>query len=137
MRRSSSVNWSSICSRSVLGAPVDMAGPLFSLQIRVLTGAFGMSARPRSGHDRVMNEPSSNGTKRLYRPRDGRVVAGVCAGLAAYFGVDPTLVRLAFALVTVFGGLGVLIYLCAWVVIPEEGGDGSSIAETFVNQRRS
>lgn len=84
-----------------------------------------------------MNEPSSNGTKRLYRPRDGRVVAGVCAGLAAYFGVDPTLVRLAFALVTVFGGLGVLIYLCAWVVIPEEGGDGSSIAETFVNQRRS
>ena len=71
-----------------------------------------------------MNEPSSNGTKRLYRPRDGRVVAGVCAGLAAYFGVDPTLVRLAFALVTVFGGLGVLIYLCAWVVIPEEGGDG-------------
>ncbi len=84
-----------------------------------------------------MNEPSSNGTKRLYRPRDGRVVAGVCAGLATYFGVDPTLVRLAFALVTVFGGLGVLIYLCAWVVIPEEGGDGSSIAETFVNQRRS
>ena len=84
-----------------------------------------------------MNEPNSNGTKRLYRPRDGRVVAGVCAGLAAYFGVDPTLVRLAFALVTVFGGLGVLIYLCAWVVIPEEGGDGSSIAETFVNERRS
>jgi phage shock protein PspC (stress-responsive transcriptional regulator) len=84
-----------------------------------------------------MNEPSSNGTKRLYRPRDGRVVAGVCAGLAAYFGVDPTLVRLAFALATVFGGLGVLIYLCAWVVIPEEGGDGSSIAETFVNKQRS
>jgi len=84
-----------------------------------------------------MNEPSSNGAKRLYRLRDGRVVAGVCAGLAAYFGVDPTLVRLAFALVTVFGGLGVLIYLCAWVVIPEEGGDGSSIAETFVNKQRS
>ena len=84
-----------------------------------------------------MNEPSSNGTKRLYRPRDGRVVAGVCAGLAAYFGVDPTLVRLAFALVTVFGGLGILIYLCAWVVIPEEGSDGSSIAETFVNKQRS
>ena len=40
------------------------------------------------------------------------------ACLAAYFGVDPTLVRLAFAFVTVFGGLGVLIYLCTWVVIP-------------------
>ena len=56
-----------------------------------------------------MNEPSSNGTKRLYRARDGRVVAGVCAGLATYFGVDPTLVRLAFALVTVFGGIGALL----------------------------
>ena len=67
-----------------------------------------------------MNEPSSHGTKRLYRLRDGRVVAGVCAGLAAYFGVDPTLVRLAFALLTVFGGAGVLLYLCAWVVMPEE-----------------
>lgn len=84
-----------------------------------------------------MSEPSSNGTKRLYRARDGRVVAGVCAGLAAYLGVDPTLVRLGFALVTVFGGLGVLLYLCAWIVIPEEGGDGASIAETFVTKRRS
>ncbi len=83
-----------------------------------------------------MNEPSSHGTKRLYRLRDGRVVAGVCAGLAAYFRVDPTLVRLAFALLTVFGGAGVLLYLCAWVVMPEEG-EGASIAETLVNKRRS
>jgi len=84
-----------------------------------------------------MNEPSSNGTKRLYRTREGRVVAGVCAGLAAYFSVDPTLVRLAFVLVTLFGGLGVLFYLFAWIVIPEEGGDGTSIAENLVNTRRS
>ncbi len=82
-----------------------------------------------------MNEPSSHGTKRLYRLRDGRVVAGVCAGLAAYFGVDPTLVRLAFALLTVFGGAGVLLYLCGWIVIPEET-DGTSIAENLVNKQR-
>ena len=80
-----------------------------------------------------MNEPNNGGTKRLYRAREGRVIAGVCASLASYFGVDPTLVRLAFALVTVFGGFGVLLYLCAWIVIPEDGGDGS-IAETFVEQ---
>jgi phage shock protein PspC (stress-responsive transcriptional regulator) len=84
-----------------------------------------------------MNEPNSNGTKGLYRAREGRVVAGVCAGLATYFGVDATLVRLAFALVTVFGGFGVLLYLVAWVMIPEEGGDGTSIAENVVNKRRS
>jgi phage shock protein C len=84
-----------------------------------------------------MTEPSSNGTKRLYRIREGRVVAGVCAGLAAYFGIDPTLVRLAFALFTIFGGAGVLLYLVAWIVIPEDDGDGSSIAENFVSKRRS
>jgi len=83
-----------------------------------------------------MNEPSSNGTKRLYRLREGRVVAGVCAGLAAYFGIDPTLVRLAFAVVTVFGGIGILVYLVAWIVIPEEDRDGSSIAENFVSKQR-
>jgi phage shock protein C len=84
-----------------------------------------------------MTEPSSNGTKHLHRAGEGRVVAGVCAGLAAYFSVDPTLVRLAFVLITLFGGLGILFYLCAWVVIPEEGGDGASIADTLVNKRRS
>ena len=84
-----------------------------------------------------MTEPSSNGTKRLYRIREGRVVAGVCVGLAAYFGIDPTLVRLAFALFTIFGGAGVLLYLVAWLVIPEDDGDRTSIAENFVSKRRS
>jgi len=81
-----------------------------------------------------MNEPT-NGTKRLYRLKDGRIVAGVCTGLAAYVGIDATLVRLAFALLTLFGGLGVLLYLCAWIVIPDET-DGASIAESFVGKRR-
>jgi phage shock protein C len=80
-----------------------------------------------------MNEPS-NGAKRLYRLKDGRIVAGVCTGLAAYVGIDATLVRLVFALLTVFGGLGALLYLCAWIVIPDET-DGASIAESFVGKR--
>jgi phage shock protein C len=81
-----------------------------------------------------MNEPT-NGTKPLYRLKDGRIVAGVCTGLAAYFGIDATLVRLAFALLSVFGGLGILLYLCAWIVIPDET-DGASIAESFAGKRR-
>jgi phage shock protein PspC (stress-responsive transcriptional regulator) len=47
------------------------------------------------------------------------------------------LVRLAFALFTIFGGAGVLLYLIAWIIIPEEGGDGNSIAESFASRRRS
>ena len=81
-----------------------------------------------------MSEPT-NETKRLYRLKDGRIVAGVCAGLAAYAGIDATLIRLGFALLTLFGGLGALLYLCAWIVIPDET-DGASIAESFVGKRR-
>jgi phage shock protein C len=83
-----------------------------------------------------MNEPNNGATKRLYRIRDGRIVAGVCTGLAAYLRVDPTLVRLAFALLTIFGGVGILLYLGAWVVIPDEV-EGTSIAESMANKRRA
>jgi phage shock protein PspC (stress-responsive transcriptional regulator) len=80
-----------------------------------------------------MSENNGSGGKRLLRPRDGRMAAGVCAGLAAYFGVDVNLVRLGFGVVTVFYGLGILAYLIAWVILPEEGED-RSILESFVNR---
>ena len=82
-----------------------------------------------------MNEPT-NGTKRLYRLKDGRIVAGVCTGLGAYVGIDATLIRLGFALLTAFGGLGALLYLCAWIVLPDET-DGVSIAESFAGRGRA
>ena len=54
------------------------------------------------------------------------MLAGVCAGLAEHFGVDVNLVRLGFAIVTIFSaGVGVLVYLAAWVILPEEGDDTS------------
>ena len=63
-----------------------------------------------------------NGTKVLVRSRNGRMVAGVCAGAAEYFGIDVTLVRVLVAVVAVMtGGVGVLAYLAAWIIIPEEG----------------
>ena len=74
--------------------------------------------------------------KQLQRLRKGRVVAGVCAGLADYFGVDATLVRLAFALLAVFGGAGILFYLVAWMIIPEED-ENASIMENMINKRLS
>jgi phage shock protein PspC (stress-responsive transcriptional regulator) len=83
-----------------------------------------------------MNEPNNGPAKRLYRTRDGRIIAGVCSGLAVYFGVDPTLVRLAFAVLTVFGAVGILLYLGAWAVIPDEV-DGTSIVDSVINKKRS
>jgi len=58
--------------------------------------------------------------KRLQRSRTEKMVAGVCGGLAEYFGVDPTLVRAVFAVVTVLGGAGVLLYFVLWAVMPLE-----------------
>jgi phage shock protein C len=77
-----------------------------------------------------------NGSKTLVRTRDGRIVAGVCSGLAEYFGIDANLIRVIVAVLTVFTvGAGALAYLAAWVVIPEEG-EKSSIAENMVNKSR-
>ena len=58
--------------------------------------------------------------KKLYRSRSNRVIAGVCGGLAQYLGIDPTVVRLIMALVTFVGGMSILVYLIAWLIIPEE-----------------
>lgn len=59
-------------------------------------------------------------TSRLRRSRDERVIAGVCGGLGTYFGVDPVWFRVAFVVLTVGGGSGILIYLISWLVIPEQ-----------------
>jgi phage shock protein C len=84
----------------------------------------------------MSEDNGSSGGKRLLRIRQGRIVAGVCAGLGAYFGVDVNLVRLAFGVLTVFYGLGILLYLIAWLILPAEGEDGS-IVESFVSKRTS
>lgn len=57
----------------------------------------------------------------LRRSRTDRVLGGVAGGIARYFGVDPILIRLGFVLLVIAGGSGVLIYLIAWLIIPEEG----------------
>ena len=58
--------------------------------------------------------------KRLYRSESNRMLCGVCAGIAEYFNLDPTLIRLAWALFCVLGGSGVLAYILAALIIPPE-----------------
>jgi len=60
--------------------------------------------------------------KRLVRPRTNRKIAGVCAGLAEYFDLDVTLVRVLWLLVTIFSAIifGIVGYIVAWIVMPEE-----------------
>jgi phage shock protein C len=80
---------------------------------------------------------SGDETKVLVRSRKGRMVAAVCAGLAEYFGMDVTLVRVIVAVVPVItGGAGVLAYLAAWAIIPAEG-EKTSIAQNIFKRQNA
>jgi phage shock protein C len=79
---------------------------------------------------------SGNRTKTLVRSRDNRMVAGVCGGLAEYFGVDLTLIRVLVAVIALMtGGAGALAYLAAWLIIPEQG-ENVSVAENLVSKNQ-
>jgi phage shock protein PspC (stress-responsive transcriptional regulator) len=65
------------------------------------------------------SESEKSGSKRLYRNPDDKIIAGVASGIASYFGIDPVIPRLIFALVVLAGGSGILIYIIMWIVIPE------------------
>ena len=69
--------------------------------------------------------PASKGgtmdaTRKLYRSRTNRKVAGVCGGLAQYFNTDATVIRVLFVVLAVLGGSGLLIYLAMWIIVPSE-----------------
>jgi phage shock protein C len=58
--------------------------------------------------------------KRLYRSKKDRILGGVCAGLGEHLDVDPTVIRLIWAVVTVLSfGTGIIVYVLAWIIIPE------------------
>lgn len=56
--------------------------------------------------------------KKLYRSEEGKMIAGVCAGIGEYFNIDPTVVRLGFIIFACMGGSGILAYILASVIIP-------------------
>lgn len=61
--------------------------------------------------------------KKLMRSRKDRMIAGVCGGMAEYFNLDPTLVRIIYVLVSIFSVAfpGILVYIILWIIIPEAG----------------
>lgn len=58
--------------------------------------------------------------KKLYRSDENKMLAGVCGGIAEYFGVDPTLIRLAWVVFSLLGGSGLLAYILAVIIIPRD-----------------
>jgi phage shock protein PspC (stress-responsive transcriptional regulator) len=82
--------------------------------------------------EHTIEEPA---VRRLERSRDDRMLAGVCGGLARYFGIHPAFYRVGFVVLTLIGGAGILVYLAALLVIPDEGHDESIAAETLRQSR--
>jgi phage shock protein C len=73
----------------------------------------------RGSHRRFSQERMFAMEKRLYRSTTQKMLGGVCGGIAEYFDIDPTLVRLALVAITLFGGSGIIAYIVAYLVIPE------------------
>jgi phage shock protein PspC (stress-responsive transcriptional regulator) len=80
--------------------------------------------------------PSAPGRPALRRGYDGRMLAGVAAGLAGYLDVDVTAVRIAFVVLALLGGAGIPLYLAGLLLIPDEGSD-VSIAGSIVESLQS
>ncbi|MCW2857936.1 MAG: PspC protein [Marmoricola sp.] len=84
-------------------------------------------------HDGVMNEttydqrPAHQDLDRLRRSVSDRYVAGVAGGLGRHFGIDPTIIRVLLAVLTLFGGAGVIVYAVCWAFVPEDGHDRAVI----------
>jgi phage shock protein PspC (stress-responsive transcriptional regulator) len=77
----------------------------------------------------------TNPPKRLYKSRTERMIDGVCGGVAEYFNLDPTLVRIAWVLLTLFGGSGILLYIIAMIVIPSNPVLAPPVAPPDQDQR--
>lgn len=63
-------------------------------------------------------------TKRLYRSRKDRMICGVCGGIGDYFNIDSTIIRLLWvAFILLSAGTGIIAYIIAWIIVPEEPGE--------------
>ena len=86
---------------------------------------------PTRQHPESRGEP-----RRLFRSRDNRVLGGVAGGVARYFAIDPIIVRIAFAALAVFGGVGVFLYLAALLFVPAEGAEGQPAGASLAGRGR-
>ncbi|MEV4841640.1 PspC domain-containing protein [Micromonospora matsumotoense] len=92
--------------------------------------------RPPGGYPPPSGGASFTSRYGLVRPRDGRYLAGVCAAIGRATNTDPVLWRVLLAVLGFFGGVGILVYVAAWLIIPGEG-DSASPLESMLGRGRS
>ena len=68
----------------------------------------------------MKSETNNIRSKKLYRPLDNRMLAGVSVGIGNYFAIDPTIIRAFFVIFMLMVGSGILLYILLWIIIPRE-----------------
>lgn len=69
-------------------------------------------------------------SRRLYRSTEHKIIGGVCGGMGEHFDIDPTWLRIAFVILTITKGIGLLLYLICWVIIPKQSPEDAAEAAT-------
>lgn len=75
--------------------------------------------------------------KRLYRSKEHRIIGGVAGGLGEYLDIDPVLVRIGFVVTFFAGGAGILAYIIAWIIIPEQPRDNTMTTSSEPQQQHA
>lgn len=86
---------------------------------------------PPSGPDEGFDAQKLRSITDMRRSKDDRIVAGVCSGAARYLNVDPVVIRVLLAVLTLAGFAGAIIYIAAWLLLPADGADKSHVASWF------
>lgn len=94
------------------------------LSVDDIKWVIGIMGQPSEFGDEKNNSESfttsSNASyRRMYRDPDNRIIGGIAAGMGAYFKTDPLLFRIIFAITSFWGGIGAIVYIILWVVLPE------------------
>lgn len=96
-----------------MGRPEDFEGEESKVKSQL-----GSNDQQQNSNQRTQYEEAPRG--RLYRDQNDKILGGVCSGLASYLRVDPTIVRLVFALITFGAGTGILLYILLWIILPSK-----------------
>jgi phage shock protein C len=83
----------------------------------------------------IEQQPNGAEAVQLRRPSAGRIFAGVAGGLAEYLGLDAAVVRIAFVVLTLVGGVGIPAYLAGWLLIPGEDARTSALEQWLAEHR--
>lgn len=102
----------------------ELPSPMMVVTLAMVERAIERIGRPEDFASESENDQSKKDntmeTKRLRRSRTDRSIAGVCGGLANYFGVDATVLRIIMLCLMIFGGMSLWVYIIMWLLIPKE-----------------